>query len=227
MTPPRIRPVRPAPTHSDPKAHPPIRPQPTTSDATRREAQAFDPSKRRLLQFPDKDWVYMLSEDGKTLVHVDDEVTFLANKFRWEQIEHLPIEDKARFVVHDDGDREGKRRHGLRIVTPPSQFAVPIKVVEEAPGRVVLDLARREPGWLLVSQTWYPGWRATLNGEQAEVLRANYAFQAIEVPPGQWRLELWYSPDSWRLGVALFWIGLALGSALLAREARGGWRKPA
>jgi hypothetical protein len=193
----------------------------------RREAPGIDPSKRRLLQFPDKDWVYMLADDGKTLVHVDDEVTFLANKFRWDRIEHHPIEEKARYVVHDDADREGKRRHGLRLVTPPSKFAVPVAVVEEVPGRVVLDLARREPGWLLVAQTWYPGWRATLNGEDAEVLRANYAFQAVEIPPGQWRLELWYSPDSWRLGVALFWVGLALGAALLVREARGGWRRAA
>jgi hypothetical protein len=38
---------------------------------------------------------------------------------------------------------------------------------------------------------------------------------------------LWYSPDSWRLGVALFWVGLALGATLLVREARGGWRKVA
>ena len=184
-------------------------------------------SRRRLLQFPDKDWVYMVADDGRTLVHVDDEVTFLANKFRWDEIEHQPIEEKSRYVVHDDADREGKRRLGLRLVVAPAPDAAPIKVVEEEPGRVVLDLARRETGWLLATQTWYPGWRATLNGEPAEVLRANYAFQAVEVPPGQWRLELWYSPESWRMGVALFWIGLALLAGLLALEARGGWRRVA
>ena len=189
----------------------------------RPEARGFDPSTRRLLQFPDKDWVYMLAADGRTLVHIDDEVTFLANKFRWNQIEHLPLEAKARFVVHDDRDREGKRKHGLRLVVPPAEQQAPLEIIERTPTRIVMKVARREQAWLVAAQTWYPGWKARLNGEETPVLRANYAFQAVEVPPGAWTLELVYEPASWRWGLwiatlAALLSGLGLGYERWAQQ---------
>ncbi len=50
---------------------------------------------------------------------------------------------------------------------------------------------------------WYPGWRATVDGAPAPLLRANYAFRAVRLEPGQHQVHLTFAPRSWRLGLAI------------------------
>lgn len=41
------------------------------------------------------------------------------------------------------------------------------------------------PGFLFLSDPYYPNWKATVNGKEAHIYRANYAFRAVEVPKGE------------------------------------------
>jgi hypothetical protein len=86
-------------------------------------------------------------------------------------------------------------------------------------------VATSTPGYLVVLDTWAPGWQATVNGHAAHVLHANYAFRAVEVPAGTSTVRLVYRPPGW---VAGSWIaGLMLAALLvaaivgLARRRRG------
>ena len=45
---------------------------------------------------------------------------------------------------------------------------------------------------LFISETWHPGWRCKLDGEEVEILKANLAFRAIAVPGGEHDLYMWY-----------------------------------
>ncbi|MDP6792629.1 MAG: hypothetical protein QF660_01105 [Anaerolineales bacterium] len=54
------------------------------------------------------------------------------------------------------------------------------------------------PAYLVFSEVWYPGWRATLDGNPISLLRANYAFRAIYLPAGEHIVELNFSPTGWR-----------------------------
>jgi hypothetical protein len=74
-------------------------------------------------------------------------------------------------------------------------------------------------GFLVFHEAWMPGWRATVNGERAEVLRADGAFRAVEIPAGE-RVEVrtWYAPWSFRGGALL---SLAALVALAIWTARG------
>jgi hypothetical protein len=67
---------------------------------------------------------------------------------------------------------------------------------------------------LLIRNSWYPGWKAYLNGRRAPVIRAGGVFMAIPVPEGRSQVWLTYCPASFRLGLFLSCIGLAF--ALLA-----------
>ena len=56
----------------------------------------------------------------------------------------------------------------------------------------------------------YPGWRATVDGEDAPIHRVDYLLRGVTLPPGRHRVEFSYEPATWRIG----WIVSAL--ALLA-----------
>lgn len=67
-----------------------------------------------------------------------------------------------------------------------------ITIERETPGDLVLKTNRDTDGWLVVHQTFFPGWQATLDGEPIPIRRANYLFQAVHVPPGMHEIHLTY-----------------------------------
>jgi hypothetical protein len=79
----------------------------------------------------------------------------------------------------------------------------PAQVVAEEPERKVLNLTRNSPGFLVTSLTNYPGWKVKINGVETPVVRTNYAFIGVPVPGGSSRLEIYYDPLSFKLGLAL------------------------
>jgi hypothetical protein len=84
----------------------------------------------------------------------------------------------------------------------------------DEPERVVLLATSDRPAYVWLSDTWRPGWEATVDGAPAPLLRANHAFRAVPVPAGEHRVELRYRPGAVRLGAGLSLLG-ALGLAAL------------
>ncbi len=83
-----------------------------------------------------------------------------------------------------------------------------------------IELAVEIPrdGWLVLSEVYYPGWRAAVDGEQTEVLRVDYTFRAVRLEPGEHTVRVWFAPWTWTVGLAVSvatWAGLA---------AWAGWR---
>ena len=58
--------------------------------------------------------------------------------------------------------------------------------------RIILSTGSKEPRLLVVSENYYPNWRAFVDGEEVPVLRANYVWKAVYLPPGEHRVELRY-----------------------------------
>jgi Bacterial membrane protein YfhO len=79
------------------------------------------------------------------------------------------------------------------------------------------------PGWLVLSETWLPGWQARLNGISVPVYRTDYALLGLYVPAGQQTVEFEYQPLGWRIGWPLLvagLVGLTLWAAWRARRAQ-------
>ncbi len=74
------------------------------------------------------------------------------------------------------------------------------------------------PGLLVLSEVHYPGWRATVDGRPAPLLRANTAFTAVWLAAGEHEVEWRYVPRAFYLGLAI--SGATLG-VLLGLAARG------
>lgn len=66
--------------------------------------------------------------------------------------------------------------------------------------RIELDITAERPALVVIAQTYYPPWRALVDGARAQLWRANYAFQALEVPAGTHRVSLVYEDSCFRFG---------------------------
>jgi uncharacterized membrane protein YfhO len=74
--------------------------------------------------------------------------------------------------------------------------STPVEILREDNGHIALRTTRTGPGWLVIAQAWYPGWKARVNGIETPILRANYAFGAVKLDAGASRIELDYEPKS-------------------------------
>lgn len=72
--------------------------------------------------------------------------------------------------------------------------------VKERPGYLELGLAPPGDGWLYLADTWYPGWRAWVDGVETPILRANGNFRAVQVEAGSRQVVLRYLPSGFIFG---------------------------
>ena len=77
--------------------------------------------------------------------------------------------------------------------------------------RVICQVEAALPGYLVLLDSYYPGWNAYVDGNRTEILRANYAFRAVAVPPGSHTVEFRFRPRSLYSGLAVSLITLLIG----------------
>jgi hypothetical protein len=85
------------------------------------------------------------------------------------------------------------------------------------PGEVLVTVHAPDGAWLLLSDTWYPGWEAMVDDVSTTLYRADYLFRAVWVPPGEHEVEFRYRP-------ALLAIGGFLSLAAWLSLSVVGWR---
>jgi hypothetical protein len=76
-----------------------------------------------------------------------------------------------------------------------------VDVVDARNNRLAVDTASATPSVLVVADAYYPGWRASIDGQPAPILQADYAFRAVLLPPGRHRVVFAYRPASFVVGV--------------------------
>lgn len=93
----------------------------------------------------------------------------------------------------------------------------------EKPNYWKLDVTTPEVNLLTISQAFYPGWEAFIDGQRVPLYLANLALTSVPVPQGEHQLELKYSPQSFYNGAKIslitliFWLLYLLGSLLWKR----------
>ena len=97
------------------------------------------------------------------------------------------------------------------------------RIVRSEADRLEVEADAERDGLLVLSDAWFPGWTATVDGRPAEVERVNYAFRGVRVGAGTHRVEFAYRPLSWRIGwivSLLALVGIVVALAPLPRRAR-------
>lgn len=87
--------------------------------------------------------------------------------------------------------------------------------------QVVLDVALDDAGFVVLADTYYPGWRATIDGEETPVYRANSVVRAVYVPAGEHTVSFSFLPMDFVWGTAV--SGLVLLLAVIV--AGWGWTR--
>jgi uncharacterized membrane protein YfhO len=82
------------------------------------------------------------------------------------------------------------------------------RVASMSSDRVEIDVNSRCGGMLVLSDTYYPGWKASVNGKDVAVHPVDVAFRGVAVPAGASHVVFRYEPSSFRAGLLLFAAGV-------------------
>ena len=88
-------------------------------------------------------------------------------------------------------------------------------VVVYGPERVEIQIHAERRRLLVLADSFYPGWQATVDGIPTQIFPTNILFRGVIVPAGDHRVVFRYDPPSWRAGLGLSGVGLALWMVLL------------
>jgi hypothetical protein len=134
--------------------------------------------------------------------------------------EVIPDEEEALTRLSTD---EFDLRRAAVVAEPPD---IPLsgathnstaRVTEFAPDQVTVEVDAAEAGLLVLSEVYYPGWRASLDDQPARLIRTDALLRGIPVPEGHHTIHVWYAPATAHLGLVISTLALAVVIGV------GGW----
>lgn len=115
-------------------------------------------------------------------------------------------DDQALQAMQQDGFNPGATAYlaePLPFPLVPNQAFSPVTFEVREPERLALSMYTPTDSLLLLSEIYYPGWSATVDGQPAPILRADVALRAVPVRAGNHRIEMVYDPWSVKIGIAV------------------------
>jgi hypothetical protein len=117
----------------------------------------------------------------------------------------------------------------VAVQSPPPPLAIRASVSRYAPGAIDVALDQPAPAGsaLIVSENYYPGWTATVDGKPATIGRADMTLIGVELPAGARAIALRFASPAYATGKSITFIALAAAfaawvfGAILGRRARG------
>jgi len=98
----------------------------------------------------------------------------------------------------------------------PDAMPREIRLIHESVNDLEIVVSDGAEGWLIVADTWYPGWQARIDGNRVPIYPADYLFRGICVPEGNHTILFEYKPKSFFIGMlvsfgaVLLWLGMVV-----------------
>ncbi len=175
------------------------------------------------MQLPGARWVRRVEEVRDPAWLVGD-VEALSDEQALEAIRRGRLPDGRPF----DPYRVAMVERGARKRVSDTSGAPPGKVTIEEwrDGLLRMDVDVLDSAFLVIAESYYPGWEAHVDGQEVPIVRTNVAFQGISVPAGKHQVVFSFSPLSLKLGFTAATFGLGILFAYLARARRALRRSP-
>jgi hypothetical protein len=125
------------------------------------------------------------------------------------------VPDEQTGPVTTSGDND------VRSNTSADDRPVPGTISKATLTETVVDVNAPAAGYLVLTDSAYPGWHASIDGAEQPIVRADLLFRAVPVPAGTHTVRFWFDPDSVRLGLAISALALIASLGLLASGRRG------
>ena len=193
------------------------------ADSTRwREVNRFATSRvtdRRVDQVIPDEVPYVVMENLRALPRawMVSDVKALDDDDALEAIRRSQLPDGTRFdprqtaLVSSDEGAPG---------SPFTAGPASAKVEQISDGHITVAVSTSGGGFLVLSESHYPGWRARIDGNLAPVRRTDVALQGVVVPPGRHTVEFELASTTQRAGAALSITGLLVCAVLMASDFR-------
>ena len=125
---------------------------------------------------------------------------------------------------HSDGGPGRQDRLPRGSVIPAGSGAVgqPTELLQATFNTYAVRADVAVPSLLVYADTYYEGWRAYVDDREVEIVRANHAFKAVRVDPGQHVVRFVFDPWTFRWGAGITLAGLAIVAGLLGWST---WRR--
>jgi len=159
------------------------------------------------LRLPGLEVVYQ-EEIGSVL----ENINVLPKAFFVDSVEILPDQPAVLRRISDDFDPSETAfiAQELNISVHQDTTATAVVTTYNA-NHITVEISREEPGFMVLGEIWYPpGWNATLNGEDIDVIRTNYVLRGFEIPAGEHTLEMTLEPVWYKTGNMLALAGTIL-----------------
>lgn len=94
------------------------------------------------------------------------------------------------------------------------------EIVSHTPSRVRIRTESPEAKFLILTDNYYNGWKAKIDGQKAEILRPYSTFRAVEIGSGEHQVEFYYNSDIFKLGAFLSIVGIITLVFVISKGAR-------
>jgi hypothetical protein len=141
---------------------------------------------------------------------------FVPRRIRFSDSDDITLKEMA--VATDFAEEAWVRAEGPSRMIENGEATIHVR---RRGSRYDIDAAARTTARIVISETGWPGWRASIDGSRVPIEQANRAFLSIRIPPGQHHVRVEYVPDAFVQGRAIS-IGTlaALAIALSVRRMR-------
>ena len=149
-----------------------------------------------------------LGKLGASLYENEDALPRAYLAYRTQQA--IGDHDLARLLGPNFEGRRASVVEGAGPLLDGLPYISAVERIKQSPEVWHFDVAPEDPAILVVTDTWYPGWRAWVDGVESPVFRVNGLFRGVSLPPGSRRVEMRFDPWTFRVGG-----GISLAASLV------------